>query len=529
MLRDIAVSQPGRISSPKILASSPQTSFLSFPFSRWTLLLSCLILPFRQSYENYAVPVLATSQELTPPSTREIELDLKQGHFRLALEKAQKLVTLQPKNALAFTYLGMASLHLRMLEQALQAFEKSAVLDPKDTRPLLNLALLHATRNDFDKAIENYQKALALEPGNRTALFNYGKLLIGRNRFAEAAQTLKQAAKLDPEDKEVRIILVQALLSSGRRSEARNETRNLLSSSRISPELLTSLAAILIRGQDLELANGVLKKALLLSPNLVTAHLEASRLHAAMGQSERAIRSARQAVEISPNLLEAHLALAEAFMGGKRYLEALDSLSKVEPQFSNAAAFHYTAGIAQMRLNRLQPAIAAFERAVQRDPSYDQAHFLLATVSYATGNMDKAESAYKAAIRINDRNPMYFAYLARVYDYRGPAFEDSALQATQQALALDPTEPECNQRLAKWAIAKDDVAGARTILEKVVREHAEFIPAQVLLAQLYGRLGLRQQAEGQQRIIRDLEAKAQERLNESGASSPDGPRIVRPQ
>lgn len=497
--------------------------------SRFALLFSCLILPFGQDFEHYAVPIRAASQEITAPSPREIELDLKEGRFHLALEKSQRLATLQPKNALAFTYLGMASLHLNLPQQALQAFERSTVLDPKDTRPLLNLALLHARRNDFDKAIENYQKVLALEPENRTALFNYGKLQIGRNRFAEAAQTLKHAAKLDPEDNEARIVLVQALLASGRRSEARDEARNLVSSSGVPPEMLTSLAATLIRGQDLEFANAVLNQALSLSPNLVTALLEASRLHAATGQFEKAVRSAKRAVEISPNLLEAQLALAEAYIGGKRYVEALDSLSKVEPQFSNSAAFHYTSGIAQMRLNRLQSAIAAFERAVQLDPSYDQAYFLLGTVSYATGNLDKAESAYTAATRLNNRNPMYFAYLARLYDHRGPAFEDSARQATQQALALDPTEPECNQRLAKWAIAKDDLVGAKTILEKIAKEHPEFIPARVLLAQVYRRLGLRQQAEAQQKIISELEAKGQERSHQPSRSGSDGSRIAPPQ
>lgn len=502
----------------KLLASRSQTLFLSFLFSCWTLALSCLIVLFSPNSEHHAVPIGAASQELTAPSLEEIELDLKQGRFRPALEKAQKLASLRPKNALAFTYLGMASLHLNLAEQALQAFERSALLDPKDARPLLNLALLHATRNDFDKAIENYQKALALEPDNRTALFNYGKLLIKRDRFAEAVEALKRSTKVDPEDKEARITLVEALLASGRRSKARDEAGILVSSSRVPPELLTSLAAILIRGQDLKLASTALNKALSMSPNLVTAHLEMSRLYAASSQSEKAIRSASRAVEISPNLLAAHLALAEAYIGAKKHREALDSLTKVEAQFSKSAALQYTSGIAQMGVNRFQPAIAAFEKAVQLDPSDDQAHFLLGTVCYATGDMDKAESAYTAAIRCNNRKPIYFAYLARVYDRKGAGFEEAARQATQQALALDPTEPECNQRLAKWAIARDDLAGAKTILEKVAREHPDFIPARVMMAQVYRRLGLRQQAEEQQRIIRDLEAKAQQQLHESSPS-----------
>ena len=255
---------------------------------------------------------------------------------------------------------------------------------------------------------------------------------------------------------------------------------------------------------------------------MVQAHLELSRLYDAQGQHDEAVRSAKRGVELSPDLLEAHLALAEALIGGKRYLEALHSLSKVETRFQNSAAYHYTRGVAEMGLHRHQPAIVAFEKAVKLDPTYDPAQFLLGTAYYTTGDMERAETKYKAAIALNSKNALYFSHLAGLYDRRGPEFERAAREATLEALALNPDDPECNQRLAKWAIAREDLSEARTILERVVARNPQLTSPRALLAQVYSRLKLRKEAQEQRGIIQSLEEQARKRSGPDSAASRQG-------
>ncbi len=92
-----------------------------------------------------------------PAEIREIETDLQAARFREALAKAQEVVKRQPDNALAWTYLGMASVRLNQADQAVHAFERAIAICPVDPRPFFDVALIYASNNELDKAIDRFQ------------------------------------------------------------------------------------------------------------------------------------------------------------------------------------------------------------------------------------------------------------------------------------------------------------------------------------------------------------------------------------
>ena len=216
----------------------------------------------------------------------------------------------------------------------------------------------------------------------------------------------------------------------------------------IAAPALVSLGAMLVRGGEIELARTVLARAMSMAPNSAAAHLEFSRLYLAKNDYQNAVQSAKRALELAPASLEANLALAEAFISGRQNLQALEHLSKVQPKFGNSAAFHYTLGIAQFRVNRYQPAIASLKKAVQLDPSLDLAHFLLGNACLSTGDLDQAEASFKAAVALNSKSVLYYNYLARVHERKGDAFKGAALESTNKVLALDAKDVEARERLA---------------------------------------------------------------------------------
>jgi tetratricopeptide (TPR) repeat protein len=456
--------------------------------------------------------VLASGQvsSETRRGIEEVEADLRQGRFDAALTKARALTQAEPRNALAFTFLGMASLHLNQLDQARSAFERSIQLDAADPRPHLNLALLYASGNQLDKAIHSYQQGLALDHRNPTAHYNLGRLLLTSGRFVEAAKALEESLQLRGGDAEARIALVEALLGAGQRDHARSQAELCLQSS-LPAEMVMRLGAALVRGNETALAETALERARTAAPNSPAVYIELSRLRSTLKQHEGAVLAARHAVKLAPQALEGYLALAEALIGGKRHLEAVDTLSEVQSQFQSSASFHYTLGVAQSGAHLPQPAIESLERAVNLDPRYDVAQFLLGIAYYRVGNLEKAERAFLAATALNSRNATYFTYLARLYEQKGPQYETQARQATLRAVALDPNEAESNLRLAKWAIAEEDLARARSILEVVVAGHPQVITARVLLAKVYSRLKLTDEAGQQQRVIETLEAEQRKR------------------
>jgi tetratricopeptide (TPR) repeat protein len=381
------------------------------------------------------------AQTAGPDTLSAIASDLEANRYRDALRKARHRVQENAGDALAWTYVGMASVRLGEQDAALEAFERAIALNPRDPRPFFDAALLYASRNNLDQAVDRYQRGLAIDGSDPTAQFNYGRLLLLKGRQQEAEKAFRRTLQINPRD-------------SG-------------------------------------------------------ARVELSRLALARNDFSGAIGSARQAAEISPESFEANLALAEAYISARQDAEAMAHLEKLRPRFNQSAAFHYTLGIAQYRSKQFHPAVASFRKAVELDPHLDLAQFLLASALFGTGDLDGAESGFKAAIAIRPDQPLYRNYLARVYDERGPAFRDAALAATREVLRLNPADLEGRRRMAKWAKDDGDLPRARQLLEEVVRDDPSYSSARVLLAVIYHRLRLREKAEEQEQAVRRLEAEAQ--------------------
>jgi tetratricopeptide (TPR) repeat protein len=436
---------------------------------------------------------------------------LKTGKFLEAETKAIEILNARPDLAPAWFYLGVANVRLDHATQAIQAFERAIALDSQDPRPFLDLALLYAAQNDLDKAIDRYQKGLSIGGGSGTAYYNYGRLLMKKGRSSEALDPIKRAIELMPHDIEVQTALVEALLRNRQREEALRPVKQILDTQGVPASALAPLGALLVRAGERALAKTVLTEALSISPGMLQVHLEFSRLYLAVNDYPKAIREAEKAIALAPASLEANLALAEALISGRQDRRALEQLEKMRARFEGTAGFQYTLGIVLSRLNQSQPAINAFQRAVQLDPSLDLAHYLLGNIFLGVGDLRQAENSLKAAISINPNSALYYNYLARVYELQGDSFKTMALETTNKVLALDPKDLESRERLAKWAKDEGDLPRARKLLEDIIADAPSFLPARVMLVTIYHRLKLGQEAEEQQKVIRQLEESQKKR------------------
>src|SRR5207249_10293729 len=84
------------------------------------------------SQQSSPRPSTSGAQSLFSSAIKEIEADLQAGRFNEAQAKTEAIIKTQPNNALAWVYLGMASLELEQTEQAIQAFERAIAINPKD-------------------------------------------------------------------------------------------------------------------------------------------------------------------------------------------------------------------------------------------------------------------------------------------------------------------------------------------------------------------------------------------------------------
>ncbi len=389
---------------------------------------------------------------------------------------------------------------------------------PDDPSALLELGLIYASHGRLEDAATALGRGLELDPENQTARFNYARVLLAAGRAGAAVGQLERLAHSDPDDFGASLSLIEARLLAGDRDTAVADARSLAAAARDS-EALTALGGILSRAGELALASQVLQESLDRSPSNPASWLEQARLLQRRADHEGAVQAAERAVRLAPERLEAVVGYAETLIGAQRHELAHDYLVSVRSRFEGRAEYCYTLGVALFGMHRYLESARALGCAVERDPSWSVAHFLLGTSWLAAGERRHAVEAYRAAIRADPLNPLNFVYLARAYDLLGPEFDEAAVEAAKGGLDLDPDNVECLTRVARHLLEHGDADEARKFLEKIVHAHPDLIKPRILLARAYSRLGMAGRASAESVAIRTLEAAQQERDAERGETA----------
>jgi len=129
--------------------------------------------------------------------------------------------------------------------------------------------------------------------------------------------------------------------------------------------------------------------------------------------------------------------------------------------------------------------------------------------------LGEAETCFRTATALNPNNPLYYRYLVRVDEAKGLDHRQVAREDIAKLLALDPKSVDGRLQLAIWAKEEGDLSRARVILEQVIGDDPKAISPRVLLATIYYRMNLREQAKEQQAIAAALQKEVQ-----SAASAP---------
>jgi superkiller protein 3 len=75
----------------------------------------------------------------------------------------------------------------------------------------------------------------------------------------------------------------------------------------------------------------------------------------------------------------------------------------------------FASGLRAYGQGKLEEAVAAFNKALQLDPEYADAHFGMAMTCSKLGRLDDAILAIRKAIELNPDEPLYHTELSRLY------------------------------------------------------------------------------------------------------------------
>jgi tetratricopeptide (TPR) repeat protein len=115
------------------------------------------------------------------------------------LDWCQKWTKSEPKEAIAWFFLGFAYSNLNRYNDAIEAYRDALHIDPTDAGVWNNLGNDYSNLNHYSDAIEAYRDALRIDPTDADVWHNLGFAYDKLNRYKEAIDAYRQAIRINPE------------------------------------------------------------------------------------------------------------------------------------------------------------------------------------------------------------------------------------------------------------------------------------------------------------------------------------------
>jgi Flp pilus assembly protein TadD len=238
-------------------------------------------------------------------------------------------------------------------------------------------------------------------------------MMMAAGAYEPAYQDHASASRLDWTDLDAVSGLVRAAVASHHESDAAG--------------LLTSLAAS--------------------DRNASAPRIALSKLHAATGAFDEALRDAEEASlikPIDPAALE-QLASIDADRGDAARLDPIaETLQRLFPERPMTP---YYAAASNFLHERFPTALDFARHAVERDPRRAAAHNLLGAIHASLGETQKARDAFRVALDLDARDSTTYVNLGMLELSAGNRSTAAALFT--EALSLDPESPSARQGLAR--------------------------------------------------------------------------------
>ncbi len=265
-----------------------------------------------------------------------------------------------------------------------------------------NYASVMAACGQTDKAIDLYQRTLELAPQHLSALNNLGNSLLQSGRMEDARQTYERLIEIEPAH-------VQALFNLGN---------------------------LALRNDELGQARNWLSRALKLKPDYDMARLAMASIHNTDGAYRQALDMLRVS---SPRLLQDDAYYRErsiACTGAGNFTQALDDARTACDLNPDMAANFNNLGVTESGVGHLDESIAAFEKAIELDPAYDEARGNLIDLCELSNRLDEGRAILDSLSDEQSARPEFQLARAR-YEIRDSQWEtgnNRLLQLLQEDL-----------------------------------------------------------------------------------------------
>lgn len=342
--------------------------------------------------------------------------ELYDDEFRKLFYEAQKhSVNQRAIQAARRTNEGIERMRAGDAAGARESFEEALRLDPALVNAIYNLALTNLRDGRADDAQAGFERLLALagSPSGEVptdlqvrALINLGYLYGRRRQYGEAENVLRQATELDAGNAVAWLNLGDARRQLGQRELAAEAFRRAYELDPSDADAVSNLALAHLDARDWGRALIVLRDATREHPDRADLWLHLGRAHHGLGDGASAAAALEKALRLdsrnaSGTGLAAALHLAVHYYGIGDFVRAQQEAGRVlawDPDNVDGLVYQ---GLAQKGLGNLDESRRSLEEARRLDPTRAATHSNLGSVYYELGRYDEAAAAFERALEID--------------------------------------------------------------------------------------------------------------------------------
>ncbi|MDE0400682.1 MAG: tetratricopeptide repeat protein [Candidatus Poribacteria bacterium] len=409
----------------------------------------------------------------------------------------------RPENTHIYVHLGAAYIGMKAYQQAIEALQHAIAQDADLVDAHYNLGYAYVEQGTYDQAIPHLERAIAIAPHLKRAHYNLARAYRESGNLEAATNAITETLRLDPNYQQAHEF------ADTIKQEHYNRGITYLNNERYS-EAATAF-----------------QNAITLDSDFATAHYNLGLAYLKMETYPRAVSSLEKTIALDPNHKAAHHALALSYLGqqelGKArdaarealkidatYQPALSLLEAIDPSFkppetqdttqpnpkqsidSQPAAksrqqMHYELGAAYLDSKMSAEAIAEFQKAIAIDPDFVAAHISLGTIYLEMGQLDDAENAAKAALRIDAASQSARQLLDDIQLARPVRPEPEPPKQTPTSTDTPDVKQDLERGLVFLSSRQYDQAAAA--FKRVIKADASSIEAHFGLGQAYLEIG----------------------------------------
>jgi superkiller protein 3 len=284
-----------------------------------------------------------------------------------AIAEARTALSMDPQNAEAYQFLGLALYSNGKYGPAVHAFTESLARDAGSVDAYYDLGItFHADGNE-PAAIAAYRQALHLNPAFWQAHSNLALILHEQHKLDDAVAEYREAKRLAPEEASVRNNLGNTYCDKGDFDAAILELRELYRQHPDWEQGHGCLARAYMSKKDYGSAIDELQLSVRQNPTGAAEHRILGEALLLDDKLEEGVKELRLAVSLNPDSDTAHRALGTALFQ-QRQLPAAEKEFREALRLNASPDNHYALAACLMTMDRYEEALSELETAARLDP-----------------------------------------------------------------------------------------------------------------------------------------------------------------